>query len=36
MIRMNPDGFSAKNIPVHMLLTEAFQADEGQVAAEPD
>jgi uncharacterized protein (TIGR03435 family) len=35
-MRMNPDGFSTKNVPAHMLLTEAFQADEGQVLGEPD
>ena len=36
MMRMNPDGFTATNVPAHMLLTEAFQADEGQVIGEPD
>lgn len=36
MMRMNPDGFTAKNVPAHMLLTEAFQADAGQVLGEPD
>lgn len=35
VMRLRPDGFSAQNVPLHMMLTEAFQTDEGQVLGEP-
>ena len=35
-VRMTPDGFSAKNVPAHMLFVFGMRLNENQVVGEPD
>ncbi len=34
-LKINPDGFSATNVNLHMLLTEGYQLDSDQILGEP-